>query len=326
VKNDGGNNLQPKSDGSTIVEGLGRMVRLIWMRKFLFLLVAIISFTASASVSLLLPEIFTARSSILPSSSSSGLSSIMSSLGSLPMVSDLGLGSSGTHLYPSIAKSDHVVGRILESEFEGVLVSTFLSNGQPADSLSLYLMKYEFKGAISTNINLRNDIVTIEYGHVNNYFAAFVVNSVVENMELYLSMNSDNEVSMQMDTIEIRLQEVTLNMEKSEKELLEFWNKNRSIAQSPTLRIKEQSLLRQQDINSGLFLELVRQRELIKIQSSGAAPILTVLDPAKVPMLRTSPNRVKIVSVSILLSLILTQVFLQVSGQKDRQLRMQVKD
>jgi uncharacterized protein involved in exopolysaccharide biosynthesis len=288
---------------NTLAELLGRVVSLVWRRKFLFLIVGIVVFLISASVSFLLPEYFVARATILPAPNSGGLSSLMSRFGSLPMVSELGLGSSGTQLYPSIAKSELVIGNILESGFEGQTVLSFLSKDGPTDSLAVYLITQEFRKAISTNINLRNDIVTVEYGNKNKYFAAFVVNSVVDNMEKYLCANSHNEVIQQMETIELRLEEVTSNMNKSEKKLLEFWNNNRSINQSPSLRIQEKSLLRQQDINSGLYLELVRQRELIKIQSTGKAPILTVLDSAKVPMVRSSPNRVKIVALSMFLAL-----------------------
>lgn len=313
-------------DGQTIAELAGTALSLLWQRKVLFIIVGILTFIISASVSFLLPEVFVARTSILPATNSGGLSSMLSRFGSLPMVSELGLGSNSTQLYPAIAKSEFVIGNILKSEFEGQTVLSFLNKEQATDSLTVHLVKSEFRNAISTNINLRNDIVTIEYGHKNRYFAAFIVNAVVGNMETYLSSNSHNEIMQQMETINVRLLEVTANLDKSEKKLLEFWNRNTSVTQSPKLRIAEKALLREQQIDTSLYVELVKQRELLKIQTAGKAPILTVLDYANVPMVRASPDRIKIVAVSMMLVFVGLLAYLMLNGGKANKSTTVAKD
>lgn len=309
-------NHQSISEGPSITDYLGKLFLNIWRNKTFFIGILVLSFIASAVVSYLIPERFVARASILPTSSSGGFSSIMSSFGNLPMIPNFGVGTSGTQLYTSIAKSDYVINRLLKAEFEGAPVLNFLIEAQDPDSLAVFSLNRDIKQALSTNINLRNDVFTIQFCHKNKYFAAFVVNTVVEKIEDYLSVNLNNDLNKQMNTIEKRLKEVSVEMRESENDLLAFWEHNSTINQSAKLRMAEQILLRQKSISTELYLELVRQRELLSIKMSGNGPILKLLDSANVPMVRSSPNRVKIVGVSMVLSLLAALAFLEFFGSR----------
>src|SRR5207249_2335576 len=87
-----------------------------------------------------------------------------------------------------------------------------------------------------------------------------------------------------------------------------------------TLLLAESRLARQVDLNSALFLELSRQRELTKIDEIKNVPVLNVLDSARVSAIVDSPNRVLIGGLSFVLSLLGGLAFVAVRLSYPRQL------
>ena len=76
------------------------------------------------------------------------------------------------------------------------------------------------------------------------------------------------------------------------------------VASIPSLRGQYEMLYSRVRVSEGLYTTLLEQLEQAKIQESNESPTISVLDPARVPELRSRPKRTLIVGATFMLSLL----------------------
>ena len=100
--------------------------------------------------------------------------------------------------------------------------------------------------------------------------------------------------------IEQRIFNVSFELEKSEKKLKEFNERNRQIS-SPALQLELDRIERETDVQKEIYLTLKQQLELAKIEGVQEASIVQVLDKPLVPISPSNKN----LRISILFSIII---------------------
>jgi len=102
----------------------------------------------------------------------------------------------------------------------------------------------------------------------------------LENLNRYFKSQQVNEKSL---FIANRIQSVQKDLNDSEQRLKEFNEQNRQIS-SPSLKLQEDRLMRDIEIQRGIYLTLKQQLELAKIEEVQETTILQVLDSPKIPL------------------------------------------
>ena len=122
-----------------------------------------------------------------------------------------------------------------------------------------------------------------------------------------------SEVRTQREMLGNRLVSVADSLQVQEQRVLDFHLNNRNFQQSPRLSMLENRLRREVEIGNGVYLELMRQYELIKIQDQAEEPVLKILDRAVVPRVHFWPERRKIVVISMLAAFALILLWVKIT-------------
>ena len=141
-----------------------------------------------------------------------------------------------------------------------------------------------------------------------------------------LVTNRAIDLKIRQAKVELDVEMAALEFGKGNPKLVELRSKSRIIAEQldklenenpdnsffsvpiseiPTLRGKYEMLYSQVKVNEKLYEILLEQRERAKIQLSENSPTISVLDPARVPSIRSRPQRTLIVVASFGFSLIM---------------------
>ncbi len=271
--------------------------------RFLFL-VGFISAVASVTWALLLPNVYKSHCTVLPAEASSGTFSLLSQITGMSGFSTGGSTETYLQLYPIIAKSRAVLEPLLDVEYNEEPLWKTLLEVSDDDITDSWEMREKallvLQGGLGTSADLRQGLFNISFENKDKFFAAFLVNHVVESMDDYFKNNLRFEAKKKRTMIEARLDSVSISLFKAENELLEFRLRNRNSKLSSVLSMEEGRLQRQVDIKSAVFVELNRQQEVALIEEGGGDSVMKVLDKAVPPFRKSGPARALIVIFSVL--------------------------
>ena len=119
--------------------------------------------------------------------------------------------------------------------------------------------------------------------------ASNIANYISVYIQEYISNKSTDKAKKNKIFINERLNEVEIKLKKSEKKLLEFFKKNPTI-DTPVLQFENLTLTRELEINQELYLTILKELEIAKIEELKELEIIQILDSALPPIEKTSPN------------------------------------
>ncbi len=307
-----------RSGEPTIAEMFAGLARDIWRRRRLFAVALVLGAVVSIALALALPRRYRAEASIMPPAEQRGVGGMLSSFGSLAGLAGLGTGGTSSDLYPAVVRSDRILDAAINHPFGQGTLRDVLLHGQAADSTRLYELRLALQDKIQATKSIKSGVVTISYEHRNRYFAAAMVNALLGEIEGYFGSEMAGEVRMQRRLLEQRIASITDSLAVQEERLQYFQVQNRDARQSPRLALDERRLERDLNLSSGVYGDLMRQYELVKIQDSAQMPVLRVLDRASVPMIHFWPQRRPVVLAGLVLSFAAAFAWMKVTDGRQR--------
>ncbi len=268
----------------------------IWLNRSFILKVSAVFLLAGIITALVIPPKYSSVVVILPRQSASGAASLLAKysgiIGEIPLDESI----PETKLYPAIAVSRNVLERALESRFgEITFYDTFSRKYSTGRKGTLKLINILRKKIIRTNLDYKTTLFSVTVTTHNPELSAAFANEILIRMESFFQLRLTSAATRQLEMIGKRLIVVSDSLKSAEDDLLQFRESNRSTQLSPNLQIMELRLLREVEINSTVYIELNRQLELAKISEVKQKPVLNVLDKAVVPLIKSSPGRLKII-------------------------------
>ena len=161
---------------------------------------------------------------------------------------------------------------------------------QQAMNVFLGMVKFENQGSFS--------ILTIEAG--KPHFARDLNKVVLDELQALNRYFKSQHVNEKIGFIEDRIESVDDDLKYSEQILKSFMEQNRQIS-SPALQLEQERLMRDVEIQKGIYLTLKQQLELAKIEEVQETSIVQVLDEPQVPLGPSNKN----VRISVLLAVAL---------------------
>jgi uncharacterized protein involved in exopolysaccharide biosynthesis len=291
---------------------------IIWQRKKLITYIVGISIVLSIVISLLLPEYFKSTAVLLPQTEKgklSGGTSDLTDLASIAGINTLGEGSI-VKLYPAIIKSESVLKNVLYAKYktmklkDSVNLIKFLGIEAKTPALIYENALNALRDALEVTIENRTYIVTISTETREPQLSSDIVNRVVFELDRFIRTKRTANASEQRKWIEIRLDEVKHDLEKSENTLKEFRERNRIVVSSPQLLLEQERLLREVQINSIMYIELKKQFEIVKIEEIKNLRIINILDDARPAVKKDKPKRSNVVGITFAVSLLMVLLYI----------------
>jgi|GEM_PF-272750 len=238
-----------------------------------------------------------------------GLAGLASQFGvNIPMESSADL--SSPSLYPELLRSRTFAEKILDKKFytkkfgKELHLLAILTHGDKKQKISrdkliakaVVLLNDEY---LAFDQDSKSTFSIIKVTAPEPQFAKELADVVLAELESLNRYYKSQTVSEKTSFIENRIAAVKGDLEKSEKSLKDFNERNRQ-ASSPSLLLELGRLERNVEIQEGVFLTLKQQLELAKIEEVQETSIVQVLDKPQVSLKPSNKN--------IILSIILSGI------------------
>ena len=292
----------------------------LWDARWKFIKInAAVLVLALAYLLFLTHPYFNSSVTILPdyANSGGGMLSQLSGLASLAGVS-VGKGAP-TEIYQNLLTSESVIRPVVYAkynteEFDKPVNLIEYFELEPNESLPVRLQKRQMflsvlksltKSRISTDVDRMTKILTVTVKMPEAQLSADVVNNLVESLNNYVITQMKTFASDQEKYLSKRIKQVKDSLDTAENNLKTFSEKNRVIAQSPQLMLEQARLTRQITIIQAVYVELVKQNEIVKLQKLKDTPVLNIRELAKSPIKKTGPKR----AISLILIMFFSGIF-----------------
>ncbi len=270
----------------------------------------------TAAITLFIPNKYTAKSTILPTTNDYQTSGLMSLAEGIPGLDMMGLnlgGQSSSALFPQVLKSHQLAEKVLTRKY------TYI-NGDDSVTQDLYEY-FEVDNADEAYEQLHKNsvveydkktgVVGISVTTENAELSARVANYFITCLD-YFNMNQRRTgADMNRDFVEKRISEAEGELERAEEALREFRDNNLNYYSStdPELLMMNDRLTRDVQIQNQVYLTLKQQYEIATIQAKKELPVIQILDHAVPPYLKSSPPRSKITILGFVLGLLVAACY-----------------
>ncbi|RKD90767.1 Wzz/FepE/Etk N-terminal domain-containing protein [Mangrovibacterium diazotrophicum] len=153
---------------------------------------------------------------------------------------------------------------------------------------------------ISLDINDKDGYITLSSRFNDPLLAAQVAQKAQSMLQEYITKYKLEKAADQLRFVEARFQEKKAEFEEAQKDLALFRDRNKNVSSAIAMTEQEQ-LQSQYNLAYSVYSELAKQVEQAQIQVKEDTPILTVIEPVRVPLEKSKPNRPLILIIWIFL-------------------------
>lgn len=154
--------------------------------------------------------------------------------------------------------------------------------------------------SVTISISQKEGYITLTANMPEAKLAAEVVEKAKELLQHHITNIKIQKSTDQLKFIEDRYNEKKANFERAQLNLAAFRDRNRTFSTS-IARTQEERLQSEYTIAFQVYSELAKQFEQAQIKVKEDTPILAVVSPAVVPIEKSKPKRLMILSISLFL-------------------------
>ena len=232
-------------------------------------------------------------------------SSSLSGLSDLASMAGMSLKAAPTEIYENIIQSESVLTPVIMSKYltnkfkDSVNLIDYLKI-VPDEDLPLPLrerdrvvraIKIFKKTKLITKVDWSTKILTVSIRMPESKLCAEVANRIVESLDNYIRTQRKSFASDQRVYLDERIKEVCDSLAISEDRLRSFRERTMSSSNNPRLTLEDNRLNRNVTLLQGVYMDLTRQLELIKLDEIRDTPVLNIQELAGDPVLKTGPLR-----------------------------------
>lgn len=284
------------------------IVMTLWNRRGRIIGLTIIFILLSAGYALMQQDKYVAVATILPESEDRTMGQFAQFAGVMSMVGLSPAQLSETEVYPAMMKSETILHDVIYKKYETDeenepvnLIEFWDVRGRTDRERYQETLRKLREEVLSISIARDSRVISITVETQNPYLSAKIANSIADKLDEYVLTKRRTRASQQRQWLDLRLAEVNTDLLNAEEALKDFRLKNRRIGDSPELLMEQERLLRDIELHAGVFLELTKQHEMIKVQEIRDMPVVQVLDYATPPVDKSNPGKPRILLVGALL-------------------------
>lgn len=304
------------SDGPSEVSFLGLLNVLLEHRRALVVL-PLVTAVVLAVGSRLLPAEYTSSGTFTPQeqrqSQLSQFSGLASQFGmSLPV--SLGGGQSPA-FYAELLRSENLLSQVVAHDYPAA------SADGAGDSASADLVEYFdapgdtrpervasavtiLREQMSAGSDTETGVVSLSVTMGRPELSRQVADRMIELVNRFNLQRRRTQAEAERRFLEERVKKARAELGTAEDSLESFLERNRSYRSSPTLRFRHQDLQRQVDMQQQVYTSLVQSLQQARIEEVRSTPVITVVEPPRVPARSDRASLVLVALLGVVIGLI----------------------
>ncbi len=270
----------------------------------------------SILAALFLPVKFRADCTILPTGSMDSRQQLSSALSTMNINLNLNVPTNSSFYFPVILNSRKIREKLLQSEFPGgeetATLEEILGGTNREETLN------KLSGIFSASRDKKTGVVTLKAVTGNPELSAWIVERITSLLKEFLEDKHRHRTRVEQNLIREELVKAEQELYRAEEELAGFEKNHRNYYKStnPRVLMEHQRLLNRLELKTEVYINLIKQYQLVNIRAERESPLVRILDRARVPTLKCWPSRKNISLLGGMISLmlgVLTPVMLEVS-------------
>jgi uncharacterized protein involved in exopolysaccharide biosynthesis len=153
---------------------------------------------------------------------------------------------------------------------------------------------------VSVSVDDETGLVTIKAELDGPLLTAEVTQKTVELLQKYIIEYKTRQANQSLEFIEARFNEKKAEFEIAREAFFEYRDRNRNIIEERT-NIRYQELSDAYNLASQVYQSLAEQKEQAEIAVKKDTPAFSIIEPVKVPLVKSAPKRSLILFVSVFL-------------------------
>jgi uncharacterized protein involved in exopolysaccharide biosynthesis len=271
------------------------LLQLVVQRWRLSVTLLVVGGIAGGLTGLLLPSYyrssaaFQAEASTAPAISGA-LAGLASQIGSLNLASQ-----NNAQLFADLLSTDAVLRRVAASKYslKGIAADLAAIYGyqRKAPGWREYYTLRKLRKALEVDVNIRTGVVRFSIeGRTPELAKALTDTTLVALNDANIALRR-TRAAAERDFTAQQAADAQGELSAAEGDLRKFYERNRMIANSPSLQLEEARLRRSVDMAQQLYVQLRIQEEQAALQEVRNTPAISVIDPPMVPVKRSWPKR-----------------------------------
>lgn len=302
-------NDQSRTDNTTTDDLMWLLLRTLWRHSPWIVGSALLAGMGAIAFSYTIAPKFTATATLLPEvqSNPSGLLAAVGNFANFSLPS----GEQNLEaLYPAIVRSNRILDGVIHRSWQYLgeprtLYEIF--DLTPADSSDSLAAPRKMKKHIREHVlSFRQDkqlgvmelSVTVPR---DPEFSAVFANALTDSLGAFVVAFNANKASEKRQYIQRRIDDVTAELRRAEVTLTTFTEENRAYLSSPRLNQIAGELDREVQALTAVWVELIKQLEIAKLDDDQERHSLEVLDRAAPPLRKSSPKRASMAIIASML-------------------------
>jgi uncharacterized protein involved in exopolysaccharide biosynthesis len=283
--------------------------------------VTLLAIVSALAASFIIPPVFRAQASFVANSSSASKlpGSVTSGSAVGGLISQLGgsLGgdpSESPNFYIQLFQSRELLTRIAQSRFPNPRTSApndsatlldilRIKKNDPRRKMEIAIKRLTkaIKAGFDTKTNLVSLSVDLQWPELSSQ----VTNRIVEEVTNFNRETRVSRSKAKREFLEARHDSAQMQLRVAEEKQRFFYEQNRGLITSPSLKADEARIRREVELASDLFLNLQRQLEIARLDEINDAALITVIDKAIPPRKAQWPRYGALLATSASLGLML---------------------
>ena len=158
----------------------------------------------------------------------------------------------------------------------------------------------KYRERISVDVDAKTGILTLTTEMPDAFAAAQLAQLSIDLLTQYITDYKVSKANENFNFVKARFEEARTSFEKSQEALAMFSDRNRNVV-TALAQAESQRLQNEYNLAFDVYKGLATQLEQAKIKVKEETPVFTVLEPVKIPILKSKPKRILISFFSIVL-------------------------
>jgi len=271
----------------------------VLLRWRLIAVITILSIVGAVAASFIVPPVYRAKASFVANSSSAsklpGVASSSPGVGGL--ISQLGgsLGgdpSESPNFYIQLFESRELLTRVAQSRFpnprtdapnDSAALIDIMKIKKKDPRLRMELAVKKLNKAIQAAFDVKTNLVSLTVDMQWPDLASQVANTVVDEVSKFNRETRVSRAKAKRQFLEGRHDSAQGQLRIAEEKQRFFYEQNRGLLTSPSLKAEESRIKREVDLASDLFMSIQAQLETARLDEINDAALITVIDKAIPP-------------------------------------------
>ncbi len=259
------------------------------------ILIGVIAIAASFAV----PNKYRAVAQVYPEQQKSSGAGNLGAIAGLASQIGVGLaaGAQSPQFYIQVVGSrrmmeDLLVARVAPESGDSVLLRDYLDDSGATGTAQLDKALRRLREATEASVNARTNILELAVTLRDRSIATRVVGLYLDALNRFNLASRQSQAGQRRRFAEARLREAQDSLSQVDRAVSEFLTRNRQYRDSPTLSFEYERLQRLLINYQTLYTGIRRDYDTARLDEVNDTPVLTVVDPPRVPLRKASPSRV----------------------------------